>query len=138
MGCDEMIVLDTHVLIWSQFDKKQLGKKSLALIERRWQAGEIAIPSIAFWEVGLLVERSRLKLTVPLYEWRRLLLDGGAVEFSLSGEVAIRALDFTALHADPADRLIAATAVVNDASLMTADEKLLAWRHPLERHDARL
>ena len=51
--------------------------------------------------------------------------------------VALRALDLAGMPADPADRLIVATALEHHASLVTADEKLLAWRHGLERHDAR-
>jgi hypothetical protein len=33
-------------------------------------------------------------------------------------------------------RIIAATAILNDAILITADKKLLAWRHLLKRQDA--
>lgn len=40
------------------------------------------------------------------------------------------------LHADPADRFIAATAIVHDAMLLTADERLLNWRHRLHRQNA--
>jgi PIN domain nuclease of toxin-antitoxin system len=138
MGCIEVIVLDTHVLVWSQFEPKQLGKKSVAMLERSWSRGEVAIPSISFWEVGMLIERGRLGLKVSLQDWRQNLLDGGLIELPLSSEIAIRALDFSNLHSDPADRFIAATAIIHDAKLMTADEKLLQWRHPLERLDASL
>jgi PIN domain nuclease of toxin-antitoxin system len=41
------------------------------------------------------------------------------------------------LHSDPADRIIVATALAHDATLITADERLLAWRGPLKTHDAR-
>ena len=40
------------------------------------------------------------------------------------------------LHKDPADRFIAATAIVKDAALVTAETKLLEWKHRLQRHDA--
>ena len=132
-----MIVLDSHVLLWSQFQQNQLGKKTLALIERRWHQGEVAVPAIAFWEIGMLEERGRFRLKVPLAEWRQQLLSAGLKEFALTGEIAIRALDFAQLPADPADRFIAATALVNHATLLTADEKLLAWRPGLLRQDAR-
>ena len=35
-----------------------------------------------------------------------------------------------------ADRLIAATAITLDATLITADERLLRWRHALRRQNA--
>lgn len=132
-----MIVLDSHVLLWSQFQQNQLGKKTLALIERRWQHGEVAVPTIAFWEIGMLVERGRLRLKISLADWRQQLLSAGLKEIALNGEIAMRALDFALLPADPADRFIAATALVNHATLLTADEQLLAWHHSLLRQDAR-
>ena len=39
-------------------------------------------------------------------------------------------------HKDPADRFIAATAIAKGAALLTADTKLLKWKHTLQRHDA--
>jgi PIN domain nuclease of toxin-antitoxin system len=41
-----------------------------------------------------------------------------------------------ALHKDPADRFIAATAIVKGATLVTADAKRLEWKHRMQRHDA--
>jgi PIN domain nuclease of toxin-antitoxin system len=42
-------------------------------------------------------------------------------------------LDF---RADPADRIIAATAIAHNAILVTADAALLSWRSKLRRYDA--
>ena len=41
------------------------------------------------------------------------------------------------IFSDPADRLITATAVVNRATLVTADWQILEWSSPLRRIDAR-
>jgi len=95
------------------------------------------VPAICFWEIGLLQARGRLDLPVSVPDWRRALLAAGLVELPLDGAVAVRALDLAGLHDDPADRFIVATALVHGASLLTADERLLDWRHSLERHDAR-
>ena len=132
-----MIVLDTHVLVWADSDDRKLGRKSRALIDRLWPSGKVAVPSIVFWEVGVLQARRRLQLPVSVEEWRESILAAGAVELALNGAIALRALDLSRLHNDPADRFIVATALAHGAALMTADEKLLDWRHTLERHDAR-
>ncbi len=54
----------------------------------------------------------------------------------MDGAIAIFTADLASLHKDPADRLIVATAIVYRATLMTADERLLQWQHPVKRHHA--
>jgi PIN domain nuclease of toxin-antitoxin system len=132
-----VIVLDTHVLLWAVTDDRKLGRKTRTMIDRRWAKGELAVPAIAFWEVGLLEARGRLRLSTPVREWRNAVLAAGAVELALDGNVALRALDLAGLHDDPADRFIVATAVAHEGTLVTADERLLAWQHSLDRQDAR-
>lgn len=132
-----MIVLDTHVLVWADSDDRKLGRKARAIIDQLWTIGKVAVPAIAFWEVGLLQARRRLQLPTSVREWRDAVLAAGAIELPLDGAVAVRALDLSGLHDDPADRFIVATALVHGATLMTADERLLDWHHAMERHDAR-
>ena len=132
-----MIVLDTHVLVWADSDERKLGRKARATIDRLWAIGKVAVPAIAFWEVGLLQARRRLQLPASVREWRDAVLAAGVIELPLDGAVAVRALELSGLHDDPADRFIVATALVHGAALMTADERLLDWDHAMERHDAR-
>ncbi|MGH8488719.1 MAG: hypothetical protein ACREXS_07640 [Gammaproteobacteria bacterium] len=42
------------------------------------------------------------------------------------------------LHGDPADRIIAATALLRDAVLITADSTLLQWKSPMKCFNAGL
>ncbi len=133
-----MIVLDTHVLIWAVAGERKLGRKASALIDKLWPAGHVAVTAISFWEIGVLAARGRVKLPLPVREWRQEVLNAGVNELQLDGGVVLRALDLVGLPEDPADRFIVATALVYGAALITADEKLLDWRNALERHDARL
>lgn len=138
MGSFRLILLDTHVLVWADNDDRRLGRKARVRIEQQWPNGEIAVPAIVFWEIGLLQARGRLRLPTSVGAWREALIAAGVVELPLDGQTAVRALDLTGLHDDPADRFIVATALVHGAALMTADERLLDWPHALERHDARV
>jgi len=133
-----VIVLDTHVLAWADNDERKLGRKSRALIDRLWGRGEVAVCAMSFWEVALLQARGRLELPCTADEWRGQLLAAGLLELPVDGNVGIRAVGLGGLPDDPADRLIVATALHHDAVLVSADERLLGWNHPLVRHDARL
>ena len=133
-----MIVLDTHVLAWADNDERRLGRKTRTLINRLWARGEVAVCAMSFWEVALLQARGRLELPVPVHEWRGQLLAAGLVELAVDGNAGIRAVSLGGLPNDPADRLIVATALHHDAALVSADERLLGWNHPMPRHDARL
>ena len=132
-----MILLDTHALIWLDTADRRLGRKTRALIEKQWAENKVAVSAISFWEAGMLTERGRFRPAVPIAEWRVRWLDAGLLEFPLDGAILVRALDLGALPEDPADRFIAATALAEQARLVTADEKILAWQHAMARHDAR-
>jgi len=106
-----VILLDTHVLVWVLNDERKLGRKSRAVIDRYWAAGEVAVAAISFWEVGMLQVRRRLKLTISLGKWREQVLAAGVLEIPMDGAIAVRALDLEGLPEDPADRFIAATAI---------------------------
>jgi PIN domain nuclease of toxin-antitoxin system len=64
------------------------------------------------------------------------MLAAGIRELPLTGEIAILAGELENLHGDPADRVIVATAIAHDATLMTADANLLRWKHRLKRQHA--
>ncbi len=85
----------------------------------------------------MLVNRGRLSLASPCVRWRQELLRMGITEVPVSGEIGIRAAELEGLHGDPADRIIAATAGSHDATLLTADERILGWTGDVRRFDAR-
>jgi len=65
------------------------------------------------------------------------ILSIGVREVELTAEIAVRASDLEDLPRDPIDRFIVATALVQQAVLLTADELILSWPGPLKRQDAR-
>jgi PIN domain nuclease of toxin-antitoxin system len=136
MGSVEVILLDTHAAIWFVRDDPALGKKSRALALEALAEERLAISAISFWEIALLIEKKRLRSRKDPAEQRRLMISAGFQEVPLSGDIAILAVQLDGLHTDPADRIIAATAITHDATLMTADEMLLKWRSKIRRLDA--
>lgn len=84
----------------------------------------------------MLHEKRRLTLLRDVASWRKELLQDGLVEFPIDGEIGIRAAHLTDFHADPADRIIVATAL-DRHRLVTADRLILDWSGQLSRMDAR-
>ena len=131
-----MILLDTHVLLWVTTNDRRIGRKARALIERCWANEEVAVSALSFWEIELLRQRGRIELPDSTASWRKQRIDSGLIELPINGAVAIRAAGLGGLTGDPADRLIAATALEYHCELATADASVLGWQHSLVRHDA--
>jgi PIN domain nuclease of toxin-antitoxin system len=132
-----VILLDTHVAVWMSNDTS-FGKRSMTIVKKALHDQEAALSAISFWEIAMLMAKHRLRALKSATEQRTKILTAGVRELSISGEICILAGELENLHADPADRLIAASAIAHDATLVTADERLLRWRHPLRRQNAEL
>jgi PIN domain nuclease of toxin-antitoxin system len=136
MGSIEVILLDTHVALWAVFDDNALGRNAKRLVLRASDDNELAISAVSFWEIALLIRKRRLRLVDSAREARRVILAVGTTELPVTGEIAILAGEFENLHDDPAGRFIAASAIVHDATLLTADERLLKSRHIPRKQNA--
>ena len=126
-----MILLETHALVWPDAGDTRLGRRALDRIRTAWREDALAVAAISFWEVRMLVAGGRLILPEPTGRWRRSLLWRRASASSRS--TATSGLEATrppGLHGDPADCLIAATAVAHEACLVTANRRLLGCRAP--------
>lgn len=138
MGGQSLILLDTHCLIWMDQAHARMGLAARGLADAAMEAKELAVSVISFWEVALLVGKGRLRMRGRVARWRHDMLERGVVELPLGGGTCIAAAQLQDFHADPADRFIVATTQALGATLVTADERILRWPGPLERHDARI
>jgi len=131
-----VILLDTHVLVWLDEASSRLGSDAAVQIDTAFQAGEVAVSAISFWEVAMLVEKCRIRMDMDLSVWRNDLIEQGVTELPVTGEIGIKAAGLKSFHGDPADRLIADTALQHSLTLLTADEKLLSCKLAVKRQDA--
>jgi len=75
----------------------------------------------------MLLERGRLRVAASAAQLLDLVIEQRAVRvLPISPAVAVRSQQRTALRGDPADALIAATALIQDSPLATADERIRA------------
>lgn len=118
-----MIVLDTHAWVWWLTKPEKLGKRAAQAIRK---ADRVGIPAISVWEVAMKAEAGKLRFDRPYALWLEAALceDRRTELLPLLPQIAVGAVQLSWSHADPADRLIVATARVNKAALVTADERI--------------
>jgi len=117
-----VIVLDTHAwLWWAQSTSIELPTATRAFIES--DAGPVGIASVSCLEVAWLVKKGRVVLPFPIEEFFTKAIDqAGLVLLPLTPTIAARSTSLPDIHRDPIDRVIIATAIGNDADLISRDE----------------
>ncbi len=121
-----MFLLDTHILVFWIERAGRLSKAELRAIRSASTERPLLISDVSLWEIGMLVERKRLKLTMPLRAWLDRATAPPLVECSrISSSVVdeIARLPMT-LPWDPADRVLVATARVRGAKFLTHDDRI--------------
>jgi PIN domain nuclease of toxin-antitoxin system len=123
MGCNEVIVLDTHAVLWDAYMPEKLSKKARAVID---QETDFIICDISFWEIAMLVQKGRIESIYPVDEMIKSILKGrNYIIKSITPSIAKIYIDLEdEINKDPADRLIFATALAGKTPLVTADKNL--------------
>ncbi|MBI4991011.1 type II toxin-antitoxin system VapC family toxin [Candidatus Gottesmanbacteria bacterium] len=126
-----MIVLDTHVLVWWLGLPDKLSPKAKRRIDGALSKNEILISSISIWEIYLLVKRGRLKLTMDIDTWMERVEALPFIRFvPVDNKIAAKSVSLPPpLHNDPADRMIIATALQENAVLITSDKRILKYHY---------
>lgn len=121
-----MILLDTCAIIWDALDPTKLSDKAKAAIEKADKHEALIISDISIWEIAMLVKRSRIEVATTAANFINLFLESRNVSVvSISPEIAELSVNFGAeINSDPADRIIAATSIIHNAQLITADSNL--------------
>jgi PIN domain nuclease of toxin-antitoxin system len=122
-----LLLLDTHTLIWSVEEGPRLGRRVKAILNEAAQGSRIAVSAITPWEIAVLVAKNRLQLGCDVMQWiRDSLARPGVQLIPLKPEIAVACANLPfEMHADPADRILVATARHLGGTLVTADERLL-------------
>jgi PIN domain nuclease of toxin-antitoxin system len=120
-----LILLDTHVVVWLTSDPDKLSAKARAAIEVSRKNGEgIAVCDITLLELTTLASKSRIHLGLSL-ESILMEIEARFVVLPITGRACARVMSFPSTYPkDPADRIIAATALVEGLSLITADREI--------------
>lgn len=123
-----MIILDTHVWVWWVQRDARLPRKAFNSLDSRIDDG-FGVSAISCWEVAMLHAKKRLVLSHGLDDWLEMALRYPGVQLlELTKELLVDSCRLPgSLQADPADRIIVASARALDCPLITADAKILGY-----------
>ena len=124
-----LVLLDTHVLIWTITQSNRIGQQTQALLESASADGNVCISAITVWEIAMLEAKARLNLDRDAETWLETIFDeGGLSLIPLSPAISFGSTRLPGnFHSDPSDRIIVATARDLNARLITADKSILTY-----------
>jgi PIN domain nuclease of toxin-antitoxin system len=119
-----MILLDTQAVAWLVADPERLSVPArLAVSEARRDLG-LAIADKTLWELAMMVTKRRIEIAITLHQFLSE-VERVCTVLPIDAAVAERSERFSdAFPKDPADRIIAATAIVHGLKLITSDKLL--------------
>ena len=118
----EALLLDTHTLLWWQAGSDRLSGRARRLIDR---APRLFLSAISVWELAMLVDQGTVALDRPTQIWvHDLLADGIVTIAELTPGIAVAAAQLDEFTGDHVDRIVYATAVQNQLTLVTKDDRL--------------
>jgi PIN domain nuclease of toxin-antitoxin system len=116
------VLLDTHVLIWSLEEPERIGPEARAAF--RDEVTEVVVSAVNLWEIA--IKRGLGRLTAP-DNFPDLVGEMGHRILDIRADHAWRVRTLPLHHRDPFDRILVAQAQVEDLTLITHDEQLLAY-----------
>jgi PIN domain nuclease of toxin-antitoxin system len=116
------LLVDTHAALWLLEEDKRLSSSAEQMLTDA--SNEVLLSAAVVWEVS--IKRSLGKLDAP-DGFAGMLLDAGAVSLAVSIDHARAVRSLPWHHRDPFDRLLVAQAVLEDAVLLSSDDRLRAY-----------
>ena len=119
------MILDTCALVFDALNPEKLTKKGRKAIEQAEQQSMLFCCDISLWEIAMLIQKKRLNPDVDTQTFLNLTLTARSINvLEINPAIATISTQSIFKHHDPADRLIASTAIHHHAPLLTCDQHL--------------
>lgn len=116
-----MILLDTCAFLWIINDYTELSPAAVKAVKK---SNQLFLSPITALEIAIKYKRGKLKLpTGDAFNWYNdSIVFWNITEKELSSEILMASALLPAIHKDPFDRIIVATALKHNATILTADK----------------
>ncbi len=115
-----MIVLDTNVLIFDALFPEKITAKAKKILD---SDEDFACADISLWEIAMLIIKKRIEVQCETEQFINDILLARKIEvLPITSEIAVLSQSLGIEHKDPADLLIAATAIYHEISLVSSDK----------------
>ena len=123
------LLLDTCCIIWAVSQPSEIPNNAVRLLGA--EDSVIHVSAISAAEIACAVERNRIAIDRHWKKWFRHYIEfNGWKVADITLEIMEEAYSLPdKFHADPADRIITATARLNHYTILTADRKILDYPH---------
>lgn len=115
-------VTDTHALVWYFTNDRRLGKRALQCFEKTVREGQIIIPTVVLAEILYISRKGRVSLNFS--ETLAKIETAENIEVAALDLEVLKIADGIECELEMHDRLIVATALCFNASLITCDEQI--------------
>jgi PIN domain nuclease of toxin-antitoxin system len=109
---------------------EKLSARVRNLIANTARYEELLLSVISLWEFCKLLQTKKLEISIDPEDWVRIALEMPKLRLvSLSPSIASRSTVLPdPFHDDPADQIIVATTLEENAMIITSDERLLSYK----------
>ena len=119
------LLLDTCALLWLASGDKSISAESIQKISK---AELVFVSAISAWEISLKVAQKKLVLPMEPKEWFETAIEShNLCLLPLDIEILTEANKLPRHHRDPADRFVIASAIRENATIITADKKFAKY-----------
>lgn len=127
---DGPLLLDTHIWMWHMGgDTTRLSADVIQLLDRVGAASRLHVSDISYWEVAVKAAKQRITLSMDAAVWLQRAERAPGIRFlPLDREILLLSTRLAGTaHNDPADRMLIATAQINNIPLLTADRLIVEY-----------
>jgi PIN domain nuclease of toxin-antitoxin system len=119
------VLMDTHIWYWFVGGDKTLPAKVIDVINQAALEDSLYLAAISVWEIAMMENKGRIQFQIPILQWIEEALKNVPIQLlALHPAIAVESCHLDDLHGDPADRMIVATARVENLTLITRDIKI--------------